>query len=78
MPDAVVLNGAELTVADVEAVARGGRRAILADDARERVAQARAVIERLVASGEVVYGVTTGFGSLATTFVPYRLFIVVT
>ena len=43
---------------------------MLADDARGRVAEARAVIERLVASGEVVYGVTTGFGSLATTFVP--------
>ena len=68
--DPVVLNGAELTIADVESVARAGRSAVLADDARERVAEARAVIERLVASGEVVYGVTTGFGSLASTFVP--------
>jgi histidine ammonia-lyase len=66
----VVLNGAELSVPDVEAVARGERDAVLADDARERVAEARAVIARLVASGEVVYGVTTGFGSLASTFVP--------
>jgi histidine ammonia-lyase len=66
----VVLNGAELTVPDVESVARGRRYAVLEDDARERVAQARAVIERLVASGEVVYGVTTGVGSLASTFVP--------
>ena len=32
---------------------------------RERVSAARAVIERVVASGETVYGVTTGFGSLA-------------
>jgi len=68
--DPVVLNGAELTIADVEAVARSGHDAVLAADARERVAEARAVIGRLVASGEVVYGVTTGFGSLATTFVP--------
>jgi histidine ammonia-lyase len=66
----VVLNGAELSVTDVEAVARGERDAILADEARERVAEARAVIERLVASGEVVYGVTTGFGALASTYVP--------
>jgi len=69
-PSAVVLNGAELTVPDVEAVARGERYAVLADDARGRVSQARAVIERLVAEGEVVYGVTTGFGALATTYVP--------
>jgi histidine ammonia-lyase len=69
-PSPVVLNGAELSVPDVEAVARGQRYAVLDPDARERVAEARAVIERLVASGDVVYGVTTGFGSLASTFVP--------
>ena len=66
----VALNGAELSVPDVESVARGERYAVLDPGACERVAEARAVIERLVASGEVVYGVTTGFGSLATTFVP--------
>jgi histidine ammonia-lyase len=63
----VVLTGADLTIADVEAVARGGARAVLDDGARGRMAEARAVIERLVSSGEVVYGVTTGFGDLATT-----------
>jgi histidine ammonia-lyase len=31
--------------------------------------EAREVIERLVAAGEIVYGVTTGFGDLATTFI---------
>jgi histidine ammonia-lyase len=67
---AVVLTGAELTVADVESVALGRRRVRLEADARARVLEARAVIDQLVASGEVVYGVTTGFGSLATTFVP--------
>jgi histidine ammonia-lyase len=57
-------------VADVEAVADGRRGILLDPEARARVAEARAVIERLVDSGEVVYGVTTGFGALATTFVP--------
>ena len=32
--------------------------------------ESRAVVERLVASGEVVYGITTGFGDLATTYIP--------
>jgi histidine ammonia-lyase len=32
--------------------------------------EARAVVDELVAAGEVVYGVTTGFGDLASTFVP--------
>jgi histidine ammonia-lyase len=66
----VVLTGADLTIADVEAVARHGVKATLDIDARERMQEARDVIEGLVAAGEVVYGVTTGFGALASTFVP--------
>jgi histidine ammonia-lyase len=68
--DLVILTGADLTVADVEAVARHGARVALDVHARERMAEARAVIAALVARGEVVYGVTTGFGDLATTFIP--------
>jgi histidine ammonia-lyase len=65
----VVLTGADLTVADVEAVARAGAPAALDVHARARMEEARAVIEELLADGAVVYGVTTGFGDLATTFV---------
>ncbi|HEX5827663.1 MAG TPA: histidine ammonia-lyase [Candidatus Limnocylindrales bacterium] len=68
--DRVVLTGADLTIADVEAVARHGARAALDVHARERMQEARDVIDTLVARGEVVYGVTTGFGDLATTFIP--------
>jgi len=66
----VVLTGADLTIDQVETVARHGGRAELDTHARQRMAEARAVIEELVARGEVVYGVTTGFGDLASTFVP--------
>lgn len=69
-PGLVVLTGADLTIDDVEAVARHPARASLDVHARDRMADARAVIERLVARGEVVYGVTTGFGDLASTFIP--------
>ena len=68
--DLVVLTGADLTIADVEAVARGGARVALDTHARDRMQEARDVIDALVAAGEVVYGVTTGFGDLATTFIP--------
>jgi histidine ammonia-lyase len=61
----IQLTGRDLTVPDVVAVARGGRAVEMADDARQRMAASRAVIERVVASGETVYGVTTGFGDLA-------------
>ena len=65
----IVLTGADLSLADVEAVARRGARATLDDAARGRMQESRDLIERLVAAGEVVYGVTTGFGALATQFI---------
>ena len=65
----IVLTGADLSIADVEAVARRGRRATLDGDARGRMQESRDLIEMLVAAGEVVYGVTTGFGALATRFI---------
>ncbi|HET7474233.1 MAG TPA: histidine ammonia-lyase [Candidatus Limnocylindrales bacterium] len=67
--DPIVLTGADLTIRDVEAVARHRRTAILDDAARGRMQESRDLIERLVAAGEVVYGVTTGFGALATRFI---------
>jgi histidine ammonia-lyase len=59
------LTGRDLTVDDVVAVARGRRPVGVDPNARERMAASRAVIDRVVASGETVYGVTTGFGDLA-------------
>ncbi len=50
-------------------MARGGASVALDDHARERMQEARDVIEALVAEGAVVYGVTTGFGDLASTFI---------
>jgi histidine ammonia-lyase len=61
----IVLTGADLTISDVESVARGRRTATLDSAARERMQESRDLIERLVDGGEVVYGVTTGFGDLA-------------
>jgi histidine ammonia-lyase len=67
--DPIVLTGADLSIDDVEAVARRDAPVRLDDDARGRMQEARDVIEMLVDAGEVVYGVTTGFGDLATTFI---------
>jgi histidine ammonia-lyase len=65
----VTLTGADLTIAAIEAVARGHAAVALDERARERMQRARDVIESLVAEGAVVYGVTTGFGDLASTFI---------
>jgi len=47
-----------------------GEAASLDDAAMARVAAAAASIDRIVASGDTVYGVNTGFGSLANTRIP--------
>jgi len=62
---APLLVGRPLTLADVVDVARRARPVSLCDTARDRVLVSRAYIERIVAEGRVVYGVTTGFGKLA-------------
>jgi histidine ammonia-lyase len=59
------LTGRDLTIDNVIEVARGRRPVALDPDAVRRMAGARAVIDRLVADGTTVYGVTTGFGDLA-------------
>jgi histidine ammonia-lyase len=55
---------------DVAAVARGDEQVELTATAEEAMAQSAAVVERLASSAEPVYGVSTGFGSLATTPIP--------
>ncbi len=59
------LTGRDLTIDQVIEVARGRREVSLDPDAAQRMRASRAVIERLVAEGTTVYGVTTGFGDLA-------------
>ena len=63
----VELNGLGLTADDVVAVARHGAPVVLGEAARERLIECRAHIEYLETSPDAVYGVTTGFGALAST-----------
>jgi histidine ammonia-lyase len=62
-PDAETLSiGGDLGLDDFVAVVRGGRRVRIADDARGRMVASRDLVERILAGGEPVYGVNTGFG----------------
>ena len=58
-----------LTRAQLLAVARGGEEVLIDEEVVRRLTSQRAAIEEMVSSGVPVYGVSTGFGSLATTFV---------
>ena len=67
----VVLDGRTLSLDDVRRVALGPETQVsLATEAAARMADSRALIDRLVGSGEPVYGVTTGFGRLADVTIP--------
>ena len=63
------LNGPGVTIAEVGRVARDGERVELTAAAVERMAAARAIVEHL-AEGEPKYGISTGFGALATVSIP--------
>ncbi|MGH9231934.1 MAG: aromatic amino acid lyase, partial [Acidimicrobiales bacterium] len=52
------------------AVARGGARAVLSDEAVATMAATRAHVDALAAADQPVYGISTGFGGLATTHIP--------
>jgi histidine ammonia-lyase len=65
----VSVSPAPLDPRDVVAVARDGARIELAPEALAALAKAREVIDELAASGEPVYGVSTGFGALATRYI---------
>ena len=59
------LNGQQLTLQQIEDVARGREQVVLADEARVRVERARRVVQDIVTQGRTVYGVNTGFGKLS-------------
>ena len=66
----VVVSPAPLAAADVVAVARADAPVELSNTALEAMATSRAVVETLAASDQPAYGISTGFGALATTHIP--------
>ena len=65
----VTVGTGALTIDDVVAVARHGASVVLDPAALEGVAASRAIVEGLAADPEPHYGISTGFGALATTFI---------
>ncbi len=65
----IEIDGASLTLEQTEAVADGAM-VQLAYAARPRIERARQFVEAIVARGEVVYGINTGFGKLADVSIP--------
>src|SRR5215207_2641489 len=68
----VTLTGNDLTVEEVVRVARGSEPVELEPGAFERMRECRALVERVIARGDVVYGMTTGVGARKKVPVPVK------
>ncbi|WP_348789085.1 histidine ammonia-lyase [Leifsonia sp. NPDC080035] len=66
----ITVGATPLTIADVVAVAREGAPVRLDAAALDAVDASRAIVEALADDVEPHYGISTGFGALATTFIP--------
>src|SRR3954453_7774564 len=68
--DRVIVGVGPLGPDDVVRVARGGWGVRLADEALAEIARSRDVVDRLAKDDRPHYGVSTGFGALATRHIP--------
>ena len=68
--DTIIVGPGPLSFADVVAVARHGAPVELSPDAEVEITASRKVIEELADDDEPHYGVSTGFGALATKHIP--------
>jgi histidine ammonia-lyase len=60
----VILDGEHLSLEDAERVARGKSRIRISAAARMKMNRSRGVVQKILTSREVVYGINTGFGAL--------------
>lgn len=63
--DKIIIDGNGLTLEELLDVARKGKKVEVSESAIERINYSRSIIDEIVESKKTVYGVNTGFGSLA-------------
>lgn len=60
-----IIKGAGLTIEDVVSVARNKQKVELHPDALQRIMKCRAMLEKKINAGEIMYGVNTGIGEFS-------------
>jgi histidine ammonia-lyase len=63
--DKLIITGSNLTIPDVVNVARYGQKVELHPDAKRRINECRAMLEKKIAAHEIMYGVNTGIGEFS-------------
>ncbi len=66
----VIVDGSPLTIEDVVAVAHRAATVEIGPNLVARMEPARRLVEQIIASEDVAYGITTGFGALSYTRIP--------
>jgi len=61
----IIVDGESLTIEDVVAVARENAKVEIPEKVKNRILNSRKVLEELLNSDKIIYGVNTGFGALA-------------
>ncbi|MCK4371770.1 MAG: aromatic amino acid lyase, partial [candidate division Zixibacteria bacterium] len=61
----IVIDGSKLTIKKLVAIARHNEKVELHPAALERIKQCRAMLEKKIKAGEIMYGVNTGIGEFS-------------
>ena len=72
-PSTVTVDPGPVSFADLVAVTRGGAGVELGTEATAAIERARAVVDELAAAPTPAYGISTGFGALATRHIPTEM-----
>jgi histidine ammonia-lyase len=72
-PPEVRIGTGPVSFDDVVAVCRDGAGVVLTDEARAAIEKSRAVVDELAAAPTPAYGISTGFGALATRHIPTEM-----
>jgi histidine ammonia-lyase len=73
MTQTVTVGVGPVSPSDVVAVARGGASVTLSDEAVAAIEKSRVSVETLAAAPTPAYGISTGFGALATRHIPEEM-----
>ncbi|EIT85781.1 histidine ammonia-lyase [Fictibacillus macauensis ZFHKF-1] len=65
----ILLTGHSLTLEEAKRIVVGNEQVAACQDSMENVKKSREAVERIVEQGEVIYGITTGFGKLSDVYI---------
>ncbi|HUI30082.1 MAG TPA: histidine ammonia-lyase [Candidatus Acidoferrales bacterium] len=66
------LDGNSLTIEDTFLAEKNRKKVSLSKSAAKKMERSRSLVEKWLVGGEVIYGVTTGFGEFATVKIPHE------